>query len=345
MKKQFTFLFLFFISVHSFAQIPSTSDCVNSIAICTIDYYQQNAVYGAGNFPYEIDTVSSCLEEGEQDDTWYQFYTVDSGYITFLILPDSSGDYDFDMYNMNGLVCADIVEAAGSEVSCNWAASTDSTGAILIGDTSWQGEFGNQYNAVIPVHQDELYTLIVNHFSGFQGGYHIDFSGSTALFTAPPVAVTNDLNVLHSSMNGQHFQWYLNGNPLPGDTMKDLVATVNGLYSVSVTYFGGCLSTSTFFNYNNSSVSSILYNNAVSVFPNPASENFDLSFGLIKNSPVKIELFNAIGQAIHVLNIENYSSGNHKISFNKRDLNLASGIYQIHVSGNGFSVWDKVVIE
>jgi alpha-tubulin suppressor-like RCC1 family protein len=64
------------------------------------------------------------------------------------------------------------------------------------------------------------------------------------MIPVPAVSITAAGNVLSSSVTGTAYQWYLNGNPIPGANAQTITATANGNYSVEVTFGAGCSRTS-----------------------------------------------------------------------------------------------------
>jgi len=68
-------------------------------------------------------------------------------------------------------------------------------------------------------------------------------------------------------------------------------------------------------------------------YPNPFNPQTNIYFTLPKSVPVKIEIFNILGQKIKVLTNKNYPGGFHKIVFN--GANFGSGIYFLYADFGG----------
>jgi hypothetical protein len=75
---------------------------------------------------------------------------------------------------------------------------------------------------------------------------------------------------------------------------------------------------------------------ALTIFPNPASDNLNLSFSAPHNDDIKIEIYNILGVNIYNENLANFSGNYHKtINIGK----LAEGIYFLKIaSSTGISV-------
>ena len=81
--------------------------------------------------------------------------------------------------------------------------------------------------------------------------------------------VEEDNGVLTSSVSGDNYQWYLNGNPIAGATDQSYAPTVSGDYSVTVIE-EGCSATSGDFMYEVLSIEKLV-KSSISIYPNPAS--------------------------------------------------------------------------
>lgn len=178
--------------------IPSNTsqqDCNGAIPVCEEQYYQPFAY--SGNNGSNIVPAGSCLALGELNNSWYVFTAQSSGNLSFIITPNlSADDYDWAVYDISNSGCSGISSGASPEISCNfsadvltWAGQTGANSASpYFGFGTNQNDFGDPFNANIPVVAGNTYALVVSNFSASQGGYYLDLSPSTAtLFdnTAP----------------------------------------------------------------------------------------------------------------------------------------------------------------
>ncbi len=87
-----------------------------------------------------------------------------------------------------------------------------------------------------------------------------------------------------------------------------------------------------------------LLQNTISLFPNPAQNNINVSFALSNASNVSIKLFNAIGQEVKVLTPNtNLPEGNYNYNYDL-PATLATGNYFLEVSSNNKLVTKKLII-
>lgn len=179
-RKLVLFFFLI-ISYRAAGQTPSEQDCPNAIPVCQSSYTQPNSYTGTGNIPNEINSGISCLSSGEKNDVWYTFTVTNSGNLNFLITPNSfTDDYDWAIYNLTNATCADIYTNQALQVSCNYSATSGSTGANGGSTLNSQDASGTPFNALIPVTVGETYVVNVSNFSSTQFGYTLNFGNSTA---------------------------------------------------------------------------------------------------------------------------------------------------------------------
>jgi hypothetical protein len=149
--------------------------------------------------------------------------------------------------------------------------------------------------------------------------------------TPPQVSITVNHDTL-SANNGDGFQWYLNGSPLPGDTSNQIIASKGGEYSVLITDSNGCSAAS---NPVNVTGINSLTDNAISIYPNPSNANWQLV-------PIAIGSNNLIGATLEVWDNEGQIIYESKITSVVTEINLpalASGVYYLRVNtGEGVVV-------
>lgn len=69
---------------------------------------------------------------------------------------------------------------------------------------------------------------------------------------------------------------------------------------------------------------------SLSLFPNPVSEKSTLSFDLVKESHLSIEVYDLLGSRIKSLGAGAYTAGSHNLEWNAKD--LSDGIYFIRLT-------------
>jgi hypothetical protein len=80
-----------------------------------------------------------------------------------------------------------------------------------------------------------------------------------------------------------------------------------------------------------------------SVYPNPANDRTAIELGLTANTPVGIDLYNALGQHVStVLNNTNLSQGLHKFEVSTSD--LSAGIYTLEIKSDDNKISRKFVV-
>ena len=64
---------------------------------------------------------------------------------------------------------------------------------------------------------------------------------------------------------------------------------------------------------------------SLNVFPNPASNNMEVRFGLADATQLNVAIYNAFGQKVSTIASENFAAGNHNLNVNTKE--LADGLY------------------
>ncbi len=86
-----------------------------------------------------------------------------------------------------------------------------------------------------------------------------------------------------------------------------------------------------------------LVENSFVVYPNPATQNTNISFNIIEKNKVTISIYDVLGNLVSVISHENeFEKGNHTINVNTSD--LSSGIYSLTLDINGSKESKKLVI-
>lgn len=164
-------------------QTPTNQDCLGALPVCQNLYSETRSPSGEGNYTNEINTNTSCLTDGETNSIWYTFTVNKTGNFGFLITPnDLKDDYDWSLYNITRVSCADIFSNRDLIVSCNATGDTachGPTGATGGSNSNFQGygcEGSNSpENALVPVQAGNTYVLLINNWTGSVNGYTLDF--------------------------------------------------------------------------------------------------------------------------------------------------------------------------
>lgn len=188
--KQVVFLLSLTTCLFSSQLFSQVGDCIGSQYVCQNNYnfpssaINNGAVPPIAEFPINAQNTSggNCFAGASattywsfvQGQVWFYFKASNNGNICLSIDPINNGeDFDWMVFNMSGMTCADIPTGNAPIVSCN-------TSGIL-GTSGPNGLSGAQNNPCIPANQGDEFLLCVNLFT---------FSGSTQGF---------DLNVEPSS--------------------------------------------------------------------------------------------------------------------------------------------------
>ena len=211
-----------------------------------------------------------------------------------------------------------IVDAGADQLSCG-GASVSLTGSASGGVApyyySWSPSTdlssATVSNPTANPPATTVYTLTLSDDYGCSHTSSVTVEVSTA--TTPTITL-NTLALDASA--GVTYQWYLNGNPIVGETNQSYTPAVNGNYSVGVTDGLGCMLMSADYNYTLASISSIS-NTTMNIFPNPASDKLSFEYSNPSNDAT-ISVIDIAGRVVlnqilvdgkNVVEVSNLSEG------------------------------------
>lgn len=148
-------------------------------------------------------------------------------------------------------------------------------------------------------------------------------------------------NVLYAGQ-GNTFQWYYNGNPIPNATQISYTPTAEGNYSVYVSTSGACafMSANYYFTFTGTGIGNIDNQSFISIYPNPFINSITIDIGATSISEkLKCQLFNSTGKLVKEEMIEFNSGSQQTISVE----NFSSGLYFIKIFNNQLLVTKKLI--
>ena len=116
----------------------------------------------------------------------------------------------------------------------------------------------------------------------------------------PPQGIAQTGDTLTANQGAVSYQWYLNGNLIPGATNYFYVASQSGNYNVVATDVNGCEVEAVIFDVV-AQIQSEVYNGQLVIFPNPVTEELEIrNLKLENKTAVEISVYNTIGQKVWV---------------------------------------------
>lgn len=135
------------------------------------------------------------------------------------------------------------------------------------GYQSYNWNVGGNTNCVM-AKQAGAYYVTVTDANGCVGESQ---RANLSIYPVPSISILVNGDTL-SSFGAVSYQWFLNGNAIPGATSPVYIATQSGSYTLRITDANGCSSTSTPVNITKTNISELL-EKEVSIYPNPSSGN------------------------------------------------------------------------
>lgn len=83
--------------------------------------------------------------------------------------------------------------------------------------------------------------------------------------------------------------------------------------------------------------------NGITVYPNPADEEMNITFNLLQNTQISIKLYDQLGKEVMDLASGSYSQGQHNIVIDNN--NLSNGIYHLRIQAGEINITRKIVFK
>lgn len=151
------------------------------------------------------------------------------------------------------------------------------------------------------------------------------------VFASPPKPTITANGGLFEAPAGFTYQWFLNGDPLVGETGQTLNANQDGSYTVEVTNNNGCSTLSDPFVY--TSIAALPVDGSLNVYPVPAHQQVTIEWQDASLGELHLQVVNTLGQIV-------YQSTSHRAAPVQIDVqSWAAGSYWVQVlNGRGYPV-------
>lgn len=160
------------------AGAQSAADCIGAVSICDTVYTLPVLPEEENVQLNEINSFTTCLSSGEYRGRWYKFAAVDTGLLSFTILPlDTTYDFDWILFEKGYWNCAQLYGDTSLLVACDNSGINGTDGS-----TGADGLPGLGHQPAVHLSLPGIYYLYVSFTSADTTdttGYVIDFSAST----------------------------------------------------------------------------------------------------------------------------------------------------------------------
>ncbi len=188
-------------------------------------------------------------------------------------------------------------------------------------------------SAQIVVKDAGFYTVTVQDANGCEGS---SAGPVVTLSPVPPVAtITQQDNMLSVPDTGYFYQWYVNGDLIPGADEQTLPVFTNGEYTVTLTNDAGCSTLSVPYKAFINGINEAWVQN-ISVQPNPFEAEILIRYQLLSATNLQVRFTDLAGKEIKILPTENRQPGYHELILRPGDMRLSQGTYLLEIS-NGLS--------
>ncbi len=158
-----------------------SQDCSGALSLCNGRYVFPYSFDGDGDID-ELALIPTCLPQREGNSAWYKLAIDAPGFVAFSIEPfGPNDDYDFAMFDITGLTCADIRDTTAPLLRCSYSISSGVATGLSSTDTlTSAGENDEPFLFWLPVDSGDVIALMVTSSSPFSYGYALDLTSSTA---------------------------------------------------------------------------------------------------------------------------------------------------------------------
>jgi hypothetical protein len=185
---------------HPMMEKVGGTNCEQAQQLCSNSSLPGNS---SGHGTQELNNSNhGCLEDNENQSSWYYLNIQTAGTLSMRINPASSDDYDFAVWGPFTAANAGVnCPPVSTPTRCSWAAAGGNYNTGLgngAADFSEDAD-GNRWVAPLNVSAGQVYILLVDNYSVSSNGYNIDFSWnasnqSTATLGCIPVVLPVELS-------------------------------------------------------------------------------------------------------------------------------------------------------
>lgn len=156
----------------------------------------------------------------------------------------------------------------------------------------------------------------------------------------PDVDVNGDTLIVANASEFSSFQWFIDGNPIPGANGPSYVIGATGLYSVQVTDPQNCIGTSDQQMVTCCvGIEEAFFNAEIDLYPNPSTGQFTLAVSTKQKLELNLSIYNVLGKQVWVDALQASGTSNKAIDLS----DLPDGIYFLNLEAEGKTAVRKLV--
>jgi hypothetical protein len=172
-------------------------------------------------------------------------------------------------------------------------------------------------------------TLIATGATGISTVTQVNYI--TVYPVPPPQGIMQSGDTLFANPGAVTYQWYFNGNAIPGGTDYYYVATESGNYNIIATDVHGCEVEAAVFDVVAGNSQLAVGSWQLAIFPNPAETVIHIQLNTKDRGRYQVELYNSSGARILSERLNNDGNQIHELALNSSE--LSPGLYMVIISG------------
>ncbi len=322
-------------------QVVDGFGCSISDQIQILNYAWLPAYLGADTTLCEGDSIILTPSTSYLDYLWQDSSTQSS------VLVDSSGSFWVNVLDSNGCQSSDSIQVIQHPAPSIPTISPLGPVTICDGDSiilqatpnlfgyAWSHGASTSYTWI---NQAGNYTVSVSNNWGCQAA---SLPVSVVVSTVPTHTILQSNDTLFCVGAASSYQWYINGNPIPGAINSYFVTTVGGSYSVRVSNALGCQRMSASVLVLPTALNPLQGHQSCVVYPNPSIGKFILEVPGIGNETAVIEIYDASARRITTGISQDQL---HDYRFEIDLSNQPNGLYVLRVSRLDWACYQKLLL-
>ncbi len=287
-----------------------------SIAGATSQTYTPTTIIDGDVFSCDITSSATCPG------------TATSSGVAVVVPPVATINFISNINVCGRTIAATAFASNPSGASYTWSNSNTAIGLAASG-TGNVPSFNATNTSSAPIVATITVTPSINGCSG---------TPSTYTITVDPTPIVTLTGTTLTSSTATSYQWYLNGQPIVGETSQVCPITLNGDYSVIIDG-GTCPSNS--FTIITAGIAQLSNDCFFNVYPNPNDGNFFISFDVPEKNNYTLRVVNSIGELIYKEVLTNFE-GKYTNEMNFKT--LSKGIYMVNLSSPTNDIVKKIII-
>lgn len=268
------------------------------------------------------------------------------------IIVNETGEYSAVITDINGCVTNSLVADVTVHIPvvptivANGPVQFCNGGNVILSIeenyASYLWNSGSTTSQAVITQSGSYYITVMDQFGCIDSSLQSAPVDVTVWAPQPEMSIVGSTIIVTDSTNYSGFQWYLNGNVIPGANGPTYAInpTGSGNYEVEVTDANGCTGRSLRFEMTCCvGITDPDFEGEVNVYPNPTNGEFIVELDFVTGKQVTVELMDITGRSLWVDGIGVVETMRHQYDLSEQ----ANGVYFLRVTADGSMAFVKLI--